>query len=101
MPGTPSVAGDIYGPFSRPDYTPSSFNVTSGGALKTLIRGRHPALRYLTATSGGVVISSTLNSTKVLVEGQPVILVGSVVNLNTGWSGGVVIGPGALGVSLA
>ncbi len=98
---TPAVVGDLCGPFTKPDNPPTIFPLTVGGGVKVVIRGRPPALYPGAVTAGGPVAAALPVSAKVIIEGRPVILVGSLMSLATGWVNGPVIGPGAFGVTVA
>ena len=63
-----------------------------------LIKGKSVMLVGQAVTSGGPIVSSTLNSVKTLIEGKPVILGGSVTTLASGYHTGVIAAAGAAGV---
>lgn len=97
--GIPVVVGDIGGIYTLPGTPPtfSSFPMT-GGVANVLIKGS-PVLTVANGlTGGGPIVSSTLLSTKTLIAGSPVHLGGSVTNLGTGWTGGVLQATTAAGV---
>jgi len=86
----PVVQGDVGGPYVYPSTPPAyaSFPMTSG-SVKTFIGGRSVMLVGQANTGGGPIISGTLTSTKVLIEGKPVYVGGAVTMLGTGWLQGV------------
>lgn len=99
---TPIVAGDIGGPYVPPQPTQPPLTATMiQGSTKVLIKGSSVMLFGNALTSLGTVISSSLNSTTTLIEGAPVLLTGTVTALSSGYSAGVVVGAGAVGVLVA
>jgi hypothetical protein len=92
----PVVAGDIGGPYVYPSTPPvyASFPMMSG-SVKTFFNGRSVMLFGQAFTGGGPIISATLMTTKTFVEGRPVLVVGSMTMLGTGWLNGVLQGGGA------
>lgn len=95
----PVVSGDIGGPYTYPSVPPlvASFPMLAG-SVKTLFNSRSVMLLGQATTGGGPIISATLFSTKVFVEGKPVLCVGATTILGTGWIGGVLQGGGASNV---
>ena len=69
------------------------------GSVRVFVKGSSVMLfPGPSVTTLGPIISSTLNSTTTTIEGQQAILGGSVTNLGSGYSNGVVTALGAIGV---
>lgn len=98
--GVPLVAGDQGGPYAPPSPTlPPVIAVVQVGSVRVFVKGKSVALaNSTTVTTFGTIITSTINSLRVLVEGAPVILGGSLTNLSSGYSNGTVFAIGAIGV---
>ena len=98
--GIPVVAGDFGGPYVPPDPArPPVIANVQGGSSTVFIKGASVALfPGPTITDQGTIITSTLNSTTTLIEGQSVILGGSVTNLSSGYSAGTLFAVTAIGV---
>lgn len=97
------VAGDIGGPYVKPDVPPVvAMGAIVSGATKTLFGGRSVALALpsRTTTTLGTIISASLFSTKTIVEGSPVILGGAITNTSLNFLGGVVIAASVLNVNV-
>lgn len=96
----PAITGDIAGPYTPPTpFQPPVTAVILQGSTTVLIKGRSVALLFPpTLTDQGPLVSSTLNSTKTLIQNSPVILGGSSTNLANGYSNGIVLAVGAIGV---
>lgn len=92
----PVVAGDIGGPYVYPSVPPltASFPMTAG-SVKTFFNSRSVMLFGQAFTGGGPIITATAFTLKTFVEGKPVLLVGALTNLGTGWLGGVLQNGGA------
>lgn len=92
----PVVAGDIGGPYTYPSVPPltSPFPMVSG-STKVFFNGKSVMLFGQAFTGGGPIISATLMTSVTFVESKPVLLVGAVTMLGTGWINGVLQGGGA------
>ena len=99
MAGVPIVAGDVGGPYLKPDQSPRFFTMVSG-STKVRIRSQSIMLLGQAVTTGGAINSASLVTNKVRVEGKPVLLAGAITNLETGWHGGTLMGGGAGVVSM-
>ena len=99
--GIPIVVGDIGGPYQPPGVGPPVMATMVTGSTRVFIRGR-PVLLFPSpaVTSLGTIVSSTLNTSIVRIEGRPVLLGGSVTNLSSGFSAGTLIASTAAGVNL-
>lgn len=95
--GIPLVANDQGGPYTL-GLAPPLIAVFVTGSTRVFIKNKPIMLVGAAVTTLGSVISSTLNSTKTMIEGKPVILGGSVTNLSSGYSNGTVFALGAIGV---
>lgn len=94
--GLPVVAGDTGGPYVYPSVPPvyASFPMTAG-SVKVFFNGKSVMLFGQAFTGGGPIISASLMTTKTFVEGKPVLLVGAMTMLGTGWLNGILQGGGA------
>lgn len=97
----PAVVGDLGSLYTFPSSPPvvSSFAITAG-ATTVFFNGAAVAVLPGTQTAGGSIISSTLLSTKVFVEGLPIILGGASTNLGTGWLNGTIVASNAVTVQV-
>ena len=99
--GVPAIFGVIAGPYSPPpgSVLPPITATILGASTRVLIKGSSVALfPGPTQTSAGPIIFSTLNTVTTLVEGQSVILGGSLTTLASGYHSGPVAAIGAIGV---
>lgn len=97
--GIPVIANDIGGPYVPPGPgTPQIALMVLGSATVFIKGGSVMLFPGPSITTLGPIISSTLNSTTTTINSQQVILGGSVTNLGSGFSNGVVTALGAIGV---
>lgn len=98
--GIPAVTGDIGGPYVPPSPTQPPLPATMISGSTTVLVKNLSCMTLLgpPQTSLGPIISSTLNTMTTLVQNSPVVLGGSVTNLGSGYSNGVIIAIGAIGV---
>lgn len=95
----PVVVSDFGGPYQLGQLVQTATIVF--GSPTVFVKGQPVATLPGAITSLGPIVSSTLNTTKVLVKGSPVILGGSVTNCATGWSNGTVLALNAIGVLMS
>lgn len=98
--GTPVVAGDFGGPYTPPGTAPPQIATIISGSTRVLVKGKSVALVGQAVTTLGPIITSSLNSSTTLIEGKLVILGGSVTNLGSGYSNGTLFAVGAIGVNV-
>lgn len=91
--GLPVLAGDTSTPFTFPSSPPVTAPATMlVGTVKTLIGGKSVMTVGAAQTSLGTIVSSSLFTTKTLIEGTPVHLSGSLCTTSAGWFNGTLIG---------
>jgi len=92
--GLPAVQGDNGVAYYQPPDKVASFPLL-GGSTKVFVRGASVCLFGSALTGGGPIVSGAPTTTKTLVEGKLVYLIGAVTNLGTGWFGGTLVGASA------
>lgn len=94
----PILAGDLGTNYTH-ETAVSDFTMVLG-STKVSIGGRSVMLLGRALTTGGPIVTATLFTQKVLVEGLPVLAAGAVTSLATGWQNGLLIPLSAGNVSV-
>ena len=85
----PALAGDVGTPYVLGVVVTSHTMVS--GSTRVTFNGRSVMTLPGAITTGGPIVSATILSQKVTVEGRPIIGIGAVTALLSGFSGGIVL----------
>jgi len=92
--GLPVVTGDVSTPFTSPSTPPVFAPATMiSGTTKVFFGGKSVMTVGAPAqTSLGTIASSTMVTTKTIIEGSPAHLAGSLCVTSSGWTNGTLVG---------